>query len=99
MADSHASEAKISSTFRVGRRWTCTMTADLDAWPLRLECRWLPEMPRRLRQSELDDYRRGRDVLACEIARILGGPALVVEPVSTAVRVTVASSQPAAGRA
>jgi len=99
MTDSHASEAKMSSTFRVGKRWTCTMTADLAAWPSPVGCEWSPDLPRRLKQHELQDYRRGRDAFAAELALHLGGPALVVEPGSNATRLTVAAGLETAGAA
>lgn len=72
----------VTSTFRVGKRYTCTVTAPVPV-PGRvtmLTVEWEPDLPkRRLNKAEARDYRRGRDAVVAELARLAGGGALVLE--------------------
>jgi len=64
-----------STTFRVGRKYWCTVTypATDDADGIgALAMQWSPRPPRRLTNSEFRDYRRGRDAMLAEAARLLG---------------------------
>ena len=71
---------QLSSTFRVGRRYRCTIVLPLGrGTAAQMAATWEPELPRRLTNSELRDYRRGRDAMLAEAARLLGGPVAVVE--------------------
>jgi hypothetical protein len=67
---------EISSTFRVGYRWRCSISASLVGLSidggLSLRCEWSPKVPKRLSPGEMADYRRGRDALLAEVARITG---------------------------
>jgi hypothetical protein len=72
----------LSTTFRVGRRYRCSIVlplAMLKAGSLQLVTRWEPDIPRRLNKAELRDYRQGRDALLAEAARHIGGNVAVVE--------------------
>ena len=71
--------ADISTTFRVGQRYRCSMRySPTEARGLMAE--WEPSPPtRRLTKAELADYRRGRDAFAAEIAHLIGGDVLIVE--------------------
>lgn len=88
----------IELMFRVSKRFQCRMIAELPQ-PRGIRCEWSPSLPRRLRQSELEAYRRARDAFVAELAHHLGGPALVAEPGPASTRVTVAAPQPCEGRA
>jgi len=70
--------AELSTTFRVGKRYRCSISLPLRG-TVRLEARWEPRRPTRLTEDELLDYRRGRDALLVEAARLLGGLILVAE--------------------
>ena len=71
---------QLSSTFRVGRRYRCTIVLPLLLSGLtQLATKWEPAPPSRLTKSELRDYRRGRDALLAEAARVLGGAVFVAE--------------------
>ena len=70
--------AELSTTFRVGKRYRCSISLPLRG-TVRLEARWEPRRPTRLTEDELLDYRRGRDALLAEAARLLGGPVIVAE--------------------
>jgi hypothetical protein len=72
----------LSTTFRVGRRYRCSIAlplASIEQGSAVIETRWEPDVPRRLTKAELRDYRRGRDALMTEAARVLGGAVAVVE--------------------
>ena len=74
--------AELSTTFRVGRRYRCSIVlplAGVKAGLLQIETSWQPDIPRRLSKAELRDYRRGRDALLAEAAKHIGGPVAVVE--------------------
>jgi hypothetical protein len=63
--------------FRVGRRYQCAMSIDASGGAL--TCAWSPEIPTRLSKRELRDYRRGRDALVAELARLMNRSVLIVE--------------------
>lgn len=72
---------ELSATFRVGR-YTCSISLpiqSLTSGALSIEMHWLPETPTRLTKAELQEYRRGRDALLAEAARLLGGSVIVAE--------------------
>jgi hypothetical protein len=73
----------LSTTFKVGYRYRCTMSMDLAAFAagdaLSLTCRCSPKPPKKLSQNEIEDYRRGRDALMTELARVADGRVLVAE--------------------
>jgi hypothetical protein len=84
-------EPKISITFTVGHRYRCTVAVSLvEAFAeiaagaggglVMPSVTWEPEPPGRLSDAEMVDYRRGRKVLAAEMARVLGDNAIVFEP-------------------
>jgi len=71
----------LSTNFRVGR-YTCSMAIPakaLKAGVAHIQTRWTPERPTGMTKTELRDYRRGRDALLAEAARLLGGPVIVAE--------------------
>lgn len=92
------SNDKISATFRVGKRLTCTMTADL-AGPLQLDCEWKPDVPRKLRQRDIAEYCRRRNAFFAEIGAALGQTVAVIDLAPEAARLTVPTLQPCKGRA
>jgi hypothetical protein len=72
-----------SNTFRVGK-YTCTMTVrSPERGKVGMsEAAWSPEMPPRgsFNSHMMAQYRAGRDALAAEVARALGGGnALIIE--------------------
>jgi hypothetical protein len=72
----------LSTTFRVGRRYRCSIAlplASIEQGAAVIETRWEPDVPYRLTKAELRDYRRGRDALLAEVARHIGGPVAVAE--------------------
>jgi hypothetical protein len=72
----------LSTTFRVGRRYRCTITlplALLKAGVAQMGCSWDPCFPKHLRKAEMRDYRRGRDALLAEAAKHIGGSVAVIE--------------------
>jgi hypothetical protein len=76
------SNGMLSSTFRVGRRYRSSIELPLtsiEQGAAQIEARWEPDVPRRLTKAELRDYRRGRDELLAEAARLLGGAVAIVE--------------------
>jgi hypothetical protein len=80
----------LSTRFRVGKRFMCTLTfADGE-----MRADWSP-MPRRLKQKEWADYRRGRDALLAEVAKSIGGNVLTVEPGPHGTRFSVARPEDA----
>ncbi|MFO1129152.1 MAG: hypothetical protein U1E66_12050 [Rhodospirillales bacterium] len=40
---------------------------------------WEPDVPKRMNEREMQDYRRGRDAAMAEVARLIGGRVVVVE--------------------
>ncbi len=73
---------QLSVTFKVGKRYRCSIALPVDSLTsgtAQIQIRWEPEPPTRLTKSELRDYRRGRDTLLAEAARLLGGTVLVAE--------------------
>ncbi len=93
-----ASNAQLSTTFSVGKRFRVTMTADLPR-PSRIDCRWSPDLPRRLKQRDIADYRRGRDAFFAELGAALGLRAVVAEPFPGGARISVPEAAQAEGRA
>lgn len=75
----------ITSSFRVGKRFVCTLTFEDGA----MNAEWSP-MPRRLRLREWRDYRAGRDAFLAEVAKAIGGNVLTVEPGPHETRFSVA---------
>lgn len=76
-----AESALISRTFAVGWRYRCTLTVPTSraGAVAYIVAEWEPNLPKRLSGSELANYRRGRDAVLAEAARMLGGNALVIE--------------------
>ena len=82
MTDTPAPLDTLSTTFRVGRRYWCSIVlplAMLKSGSLKIETSWEPDTPRRLTKAEMRDYRRGRDALLAEVAQHIGGGIAVVE--------------------
>jgi hypothetical protein len=82
------------TTFKVGYRYRCTMTAHLGeisspsaVVPVSVTATWHPKTPSRLSPREMADYRRSRDALIAEISRMIDGNVLVAEPGTGVVRV------------
>ena len=73
----HARE--ISATFKVGKRYWRSVTLPLEEHAVTLHVGWQPDVPTRLTDAELRDYRTGRDALLKEAANILGLSVLVTE--------------------
>jgi hypothetical protein len=76
-----AEAAALAVTFSVGQKYHCTVTIPP---PRRGELRsavfeWMPSVPQRLTEQELQDYRRGRDAAFTELARRSGLQMLLVE--------------------
>lgn len=76
-----AEAAALSATFRVGRKYRCTVTIPP---PRSGEARsavfeWEPQVPLRLTKAELGEYRRGRDAAFAELAAQAGLNLLLVE--------------------
>jgi len=72
----------LSTTFRVGCRYRCTITipvASLTAGRAIIGTHWQPHAPTRVTKAEIADYRRGRDALLTEAARLIGGGVAVIE--------------------
>ena len=72
----------LSTTFRVGHRYRCTITlplALLQAGVAQMGACWEPDVPRLLSKAELRDYRRGRDALLAAAAKHIGGDVALVE--------------------
>jgi len=88
----------IISTFKVGKRFRCTMSADTDS-PGHVTCRWSPDMPRKLKQRDIEDYRRGRDAFYAELGKATGRRIAVVELEAKGPRVTVPNVEACDGRA
>jgi hypothetical protein len=71
-----------STTFRVGRKYLCTVSYPVDADDdgiSTLSMTWSPRTPYRLTSAERRDWRRGIQMLTDEIARRDGVPFVVVE--------------------
>jgi len=74
----------LEAIFRVGKRYRCHLTlplAVLHGGAGVFGCEWSPALPSTgLTADELVDYRRGRDALVAEAARLTGTkPPLVLE--------------------
>ena len=70
---------EISATFKVGARYRCSITLPLQKCGMTLHVEWQPDVPGRLTDAELRDYRDGRDALLKEAANLLGISVLVTE--------------------
>jgi hypothetical protein len=70
-------DRQLSTTFRVGRRYRCTMSMDASGGALK--CAWEPKTPKRLSRQEMADYRRGRNMMIAEFARLTNQRVLIVE--------------------
>jgi hypothetical protein len=44
-----------------------------------IKCAWEPKTPRRLSRQELADYRRGRNMMIAEFARLTNQRVLIME--------------------
>jgi hypothetical protein len=90
---------KLSSTFKVGWRFRCFLSIDLDkvapGRAIELECRWHPKMPRRLSPSELAEYRCGRDAFLDELACATALKTLSIETGTGAMRASTPPADPA----
>lgn len=73
------SDRALSRTFAVGTRYQCTLTLPLSSGVQSIVAEWEPDVPAKLNDAELTDYRAGRDALIAEAAAVLGGKALVIE--------------------
>jgi hypothetical protein len=75
--------AVVSTIFKVGYRYRCTMTAPMDAIRrgavFSTKCEWEPRVPARLWPNEVVDYRRSRDAFYAEVAKIIGGNVAIAE--------------------
>ena len=74
----------IESTFRVGRRYRCTMRLDCaqlqpGAVVSPAPISWEPQMPPRLEHEELADFRAGRDAIYLMAAHTIGARIAVAE--------------------
>ena len=76
-----AEAAALARSWSVGR-WTVTVTLPQVApgQMCHAVIEWSPAMPTRpLSKSQMRQYRRGRNLAVAELARALGGPALLLE--------------------
>lgn len=80
-ASMQEADALVTATFRVGRRYRCTMTIPRpeEGTALSMACEWEPSTPKRLNDREMRDYRRGRDAALSEVARLMGGNVMCIE--------------------
>ena len=72
----------ITSTFRVGDKFLCTVSVPLNQPPgsaITINAEWHPRPPSRLTDDELAEYRAGRNAVLTEVARHLGGNVAVVD--------------------
>lgn len=77
----NAEAAALSVTFKVGKKYRCTVTMPQPR--LGQVCQsvfeWEPDVPRRLTKKELREYRSNRDAAFAELAERTGLRTLVVE--------------------
>lgn len=64
--------------------------------PVSLECRWSPQVPRKLSPMLLREYRRQRDRVLAALAQRLGGPVTRVD-VGVDGRLHIKEVQPSSG--
>ncbi len=72
----------IETVFRVGERLRCrpAIPQPRPGEALNMVCHWQPTLPSRpLTGREWKDYRRGRDALLAEAAKLLGGKVLCIK--------------------
>ena len=86
----------LSSTFRVGKHFRCTMTAELPT-PSRIDCEWRPDLPRKLKQRDVAEYQRGRDAFFAELGRAIGLRLAVIDVGTESARLTIPSDNEPAG--
>lgn len=74
-------EPLVMTTFRVGKRYRCTVSIPRpeQGSTLSMVCGWAPSTPKRLNDREMRDYRRGRDAALSEVARLIGGNVMCIE--------------------
>ena len=70
------SEAAISIVYRLSARLSVTMTVG----PAGFVVEWEPDLPTQLTAEELHAYRGARAELLAELARSIGRPVLLVDP-------------------
>ncbi|MBX3601074.1 MAG: hypothetical protein KF863_10645 [Rubrivivax sp.] len=75
-----ATAAALSRSWRVGSR-TCTLTVPRPqpGAVLAAAIEWQPDVPRRLSEAELRQYRAGRDDALRALAQYVGGAVALVE--------------------
>lgn len=66
----------VSKRAQINRRFAVAITV---GGPGKIVVEWIPEMPRKLSQSEIRRYREARDAALREFANHLGGAILLVE--------------------
>lgn len=70
----------MTTTFKVGRYYKCTMTIDCAAAGEGIRAEWDPDLPnRRLTKAEMRDYRVGRDAFLLIAAKAMADDALFIE--------------------
>ncbi|NUJ81921.1 hypothetical protein HUN39_18210 [Methylocystis sp. FS] len=84
--------AHLSTRFRVGKKFTVEMT--FSGAMIRSE--WSPDIPRRLNQGELAEYRRGRDAFFSELAKARGISVMAIEPSARETRLQIFRDEDAA---
>ena len=78
-----ANDQSVSTVFKLGR-FTCSLPFPIASTPgsvSGLQADWSPDVPKRgdLTRDDVAAYRRGRDTLISEVARLTGQRILVVE--------------------
>lgn len=69
-------ERAVMKTYRLSARLSVTMTVG----PAGFVVEWNPDLPAQLTAEELSAYRAARTGLLAELARLVGGPVLLVDP-------------------
>ncbi len=64
-----------TKTVRLSKRLSVTITVS----SLGMSCEWDPAFPDKLTTNELHRYRDARDTVVIEVAKSLGGNAVVIE--------------------
>lgn len=66
-----AQAATLVRTFKVGRRYTATLTAGpSQGGVFTCVCDWQPHLPKDLTDAEKEDYRRGMAAIATELGQL-----------------------------
>ncbi len=76
MSDQERAVPQVEGAWCVGTRYIVKMVIDRTG---RIEAEWEPDAPNGMSKQELSDYRRGRNALIDELARLVGGNILVAE--------------------